>query len=398
MKLNSLVRVSFFALVVMALSGCEGDVRDLTEPVEANQLNLSTLSIAPLSSSRTSLTVNPDEAIAFTLAGTDGSGQSVDIASTNRRWSVSDNNIATISDDGIFRGTQEGVVDISVLVGEVRAPPFTVNVSFGTLDRIGEIVGSEELQPCLAQTYSTEGIFTDGSPRDLDSVSWSIEPTESGTLTEGTESGSIILSGTTSGPITLIATSDNLSGSKVLTIDDSLETIGLANGLSLAANATLQLVAQGNYANESSPRDITNAVAWSITQGSDQAAVDDAGLVSGIAEGSAAVQAACGADINAVTNLTITAQITQLVADGGTDIDLSVGQLEQLRIATGTVYDEDEDVTELASWGVVGIDNTIASVSNVSSTRGQVTGLTRGEVIVRASYNNVSINFTIDVN
>ncbi|MEE9334779.1 MAG: hypothetical protein V3U65_11895 [Granulosicoccaceae bacterium] len=404
MKLSPVLRFSVLAFCTLLLSACEGDARDLTEPVEAGRLNISSLQIVPPSAAIIPLTVNPDKATAFTLAGINASGQDIVIDAANRRWSVSNANIAAVNENGVFTGLQEGEVDVYALVGGVSAPPFTVDVSFGILSDIGDIEGNMALQPCLAQTYSTSGVFSDGSRRALDSVSWSVEPQESGTFEVGTESGSIHLSGTTSGPITLTATSNNLSGSRVLNIDNTLEAISLPDGLSLAANATLQLAAQGSYSasGENEIKNITDAVAWSITQGENQANVGNTagskGLVSGMAEGSAEVQANCGPDVSARTTLTITPAVTQLVADGGTDVNLSVGQLEPLRISTGSIYDRNMDVTRLATWDVVGVDDSVVSVSDASDTKGEVMALARGEVIVRATYNSVSINFTVDVN
>ncbi len=398
MKLASLLNVSLLALSALALSACEGDARDLTEPVEASRLNLASLRIVPPAGSNSPLTVNPDELISFSLEARNTANQVIDIASTNRRWSVSDASIATINQDGFFTGLLEDEVDIYVSIGDVLAPPLTVEVSFGVLSEIGEIEGAPQLQQCIAQTYSADGIFTDNSSRNLDTVSWSLEPTESGSISVDEESGAVTLTGTTPGAITLTATSDGISGSRVLNIDSSLESIALTDGLSLAANGALQLVAQGSYMGQVEAVDISSAVAWSITQGTDQADVSNTGLLSGKAEGSVVVQAACGADTSASATLTITPEITQLVAEDGTDVDLNVGEIVQLQIATGAIYDEDNDVTRFATWDIVGLDESVASVSNASGSKGRITGLTRGEVTVRAIYQNESIDFIIDVN
>lgn len=395
---RSTARLGVLALVLGAvlLSGCEGDARDLTEPVEAKRLNLASLRIVPPTGTITPLYINPETKIAFRLEATNTANQKFDINSANRRWAVSDDSVATINDDGYLTGVQTGMVEVRVLIGEIWAPVFNVNVSFGTLSAISEIAGAEALQPCVAQTYSAKGSYTDGSTRGLPAVRWRVLPQENASFIDGEISGSIDLSATIPGELMLTATVDNISADKTLSVDNSLQSIRLAENLSVPADGTLQLIAQGGYmgAENIELKNITAQAAWSITQGEDQASIGNTstnkGLLSGISTGSVMVQAACG-DVTAETTVLVTESVTQLTTDEGTSFTLLLnGPVQQLR-----VFESGIEVTELATWGPVGSDTGVARVSNAEGTRGEVTPVTQGDTIIRATYNNATIDFDI---
>ena len=391
------------------LNGCTGDVRDLSEPVEASRLDLATLTIVPPEGALEPLVINPGEQVSFALTGTNSLGQSLAIPSTNRRWAVSDSSVATINEDGLLTGAQNGTVQVSAMLGEERTPEFTVEVEFGVLSGVSVVADTTELQPCLAQTFTAAGTYTDpsniavSSQRSLFDVDWTIDPADSATLVAGDTPGSITVAANTSGSLTLTASADGFFGQATLTVDSSLESLSIPDAIRIPANESLQLVGFGNYTTDDANQaiDITDGLNWTILTGEESASVGNTSsnkaLLSGITNGPAQVQAACG-DISAVTQVDVVDPITILSAeDDDTDIGLLVGGVaRQLNISTGSSYDEDDDVTNLATWGVQGPTG-VASVSNTGDTRGIVTAVGVGTVRVIATFDSASIEFTVTV-
>lgn len=396
---------------VVLLTGCHGDVRDLSEPVEASRLNLASLAIVPPEGSLTPLVINPGEQISFKLTGTNTAGETIAIASDNRRWVVSDESVATINDDGFLTGVQDGTVQVRARLGEVWTQEYTVEVAFGVLTGVSIIAATSDLQPCVAQTYTAAGSYTNPlssappTQRNLNDVAWTIDPAGSATLEDGDAAGSVIVSAITPGTISLTAAADGFFAQSALTVDNSLQSLSVPEAIRIPQNETLQLAGFGNYTNGDANQaiDITQSLSWSITSGEDSARVGNTAgnkaILTGLATGPAQVQAACG-DITAATQIEVTDPVTTLSAeDDDTDISLLAGGAgRQLNISTGSSYDEDDDVTNLATWGTVGAGSgDIVVVSNSGDTRGFVTPLAAGEATVRATYNGRDIDFTITV-
>ncbi len=404
-------RLASAIVCAVLLTACHGDARDLTEPVEASRLSLASLAIVPPEGTLTPLVINPTEQISFGLTASNTVGQTFAVASTNRRWVVSDASVATINENGLLTGLQDGTVQVRARLGEVWTPEFTVEVSFGVLSGVSILADTSNLQPCRAQTYTAVGSYTNPltnappTQRSLADVEWTIDPEGSATLLDGDVPGSVLVSATTSGNLSLTATADGFFQQTALTVDNSLQSLSVADAIRIPQNETLQLTGFGNFATAmaSEAVDITQSLSWSVASGEDNASVGNSAsnkaLLTGIATGPAQVQAACG-DITAVTLVEVTDPITTLSAeDNDTEISLLAGGAgRQLNISTGSSYDEDNDVTNLATWGTVGAGSgDIVMVSNSGDMRGFVTPVAAGEATVRASYNNREIDFTITV-
>lgn len=365
----------------IVLASCSGDGRPLEEAVETNQLNLvrNGLAIVQPTGLLNPLFVNPGEQINFSILATNSAGESLPLSVADRRWSVSNPAVASIDGNGKFIGIADGFVQVGLQIGGLTAE-FDVTVAEGTLTAINVIEedpmeGESSLERCLPEMYRATGTFThtfSGEPatssRGLVNVDWSVNDPEMGSATAQ-------LNGTTSvtafnaGELELTATVGNLSDTEPLTVSSTLDRIEISPALlTVMAGSDLQVFANGFYlrGDEETPTpiDITQSVNWSLPTDNGFATVSNVaptkGLVAGIAEGNPEITAACGDDIQAVGTIVVQADdgsvSTELAFDGGRNQRISLSQgTRQLRVSTGSEYDEDNDVTDDddTTWTVV---------------------------------------------
>ena len=120
-----------------------------------------------------------------------------------------------------------------------------------------------------------------------------------------------------SGAATITAKSGTFTSSAAITVNGGTSVTLTAIAISPAnptipINTTQQLTASGSYSDGSS-RDLTNVVAWSSSTIAN-ATVDAAGLVSGVAAGSATITATLGS-VSKSTSVTVTAPCTGAICN-----------------------------------------------------------------------------------
>ena len=385
------------------LVGCSGDARPLEEAVEASRLGLVALSIVPPANTLDDhLTIATDQQASFTLTGEDVNGASLEIDGTDRRWSVSAPGIVAIDENGSITGITEGSVEIGVRLGGVQAPAYTVVVSDAALAGIDSIQGAETLSRCVPQSYAAIGLYDDGSRRVVPQAVWALDSEINASL-QNALGGTIEVNATESTTLTLSVNSGSATASTVLTVSDTLSSLVITPlSASIDVDGTVQLSATGQYAATATDGttdtdsanltgiDITDNVDWQVIDGSAVASVSNAGisrgLVLGLDDGSATIEAACGST-TARRVVDVTADTISAISLSESALTLLVGETYNLEVSSGSTYDADNLLTDSASWS--SSNSSILTVGNDTDNKGLLTtsGST-GSVTITVSYTN----------
>ena len=388
------------ALPLLQLAACSGDARPLQEAVEVNQLDLATLSIVPPASVLLPLVINSDQQVAFTLVGGDSGEALLSLSERNRRWSVTDPLVASITENGVLTGHNEGVTTLSVQVGEIIAGAMEVTVSDATLSRVERIAGAMTVDRCVPASYHAVGLFSDGSLRNLSEVDWSIDNGTLATVQQNPD-GSAVINGINTGSVTLTGSSANRQNNAMVVVSDSLLSIDIEpDTLAVSVGNTQQLDAVGTYQTDTLRTIvITDAVQWQIISGMEVASIGNLspsqGQVSGLTTGNATVQVSCGELQSTRVYQVINGNLT-FEQDNPLELSLSGFQPTQLRVASGSSYASSNDVTDDATWSITEGASVII-LNNSGSDKGEVTAQSIGSAIVQATYNGQSSTLQITV-
>jgi len=211
-------------------------------------------------------------------------------------------------------GTRTGTLTIT---DSGNNSPQTVGLSgTGTTTGLMSIKVSP-INPSVAagamEQFHAKGTFTGGSTYDLtQSVTWSSSNQAVATIsnTVGTQGLATALTGGTS---TIMASISGISGSTLLTVTATLQSITVTPaGPSIAAGATQQFTAMGNYS-DGSMQNLTMSVTWSSSNHAVATISNTSGsqgLATGIGVGTSTITATLGSVFSSTT-LTVTQTTTQ---------------------------------------------------------------------------------------
>ena len=165
---------------------------------------------------------------------------------------------------------------------------------------------------------------------------------------------------------------------------------------SVPVNGTLQFTATGHYS-DGSTQDITTGVTWTSSD-TTIATISNAsgsnGLATGVARGSATIQATQGTPFGKAT-FNITEPLTMITISPA---NASVANgIPQQFTALGTYADNSTgDVTGLATWSST--STSVATISNVSAFNGLASTLSAGSTTIQATLEGVpgSTSFTVN--
>ncbi|MGO9449596.1 MAG: Ig domain-containing protein [Candidatus Binataceae bacterium] len=164
----------------------------------------------------------------------------------------------------------------------------------------------------------------------------------------------------------------------------------------IAKGTTAQLTATGNFT-DGSTQDLTNPVGWtsadnSIAQVSD--AVGSKGLVTGTKVGATTIMATLNGIVGSAT-VTVSAATLTSITITPPDPSIAKGLTVQLT-ATGNFTDgSTQDLTHYAGW--TSAANSIAQVSNFSTSAGLVTGINPGTTTIKATAYGIIGSTTVTV-
>jgi len=328
----------------------------------------------------------------------DGSKQDVTSQAT---WSSSDATIATVGNTATTKGQVTGVAVGTVTVtATMQAVSGTVqiNVVAKKITSIGITPTQPILQRGVTQPFMATAVYDDNSTGDVtQQATWSTADT--GVLTvvaTGASAGlaTAVAAGTTS----ITATLGGISGTTSVTVTaPTLTSISVTPATAtLFVGTTSPFKAQGTYS-DLSTADLTDSVTWSTdttTVASVSNAAGTRGLVTALAVGTTNLMASLS---GVVGTAIVTVSVVPLVSIAVTPnpLNLPLGLTLPLK-ATATYGDKStQDVTTSATWTVG--DSSIATVGNVGTAAGQVTGMKVGSTTVTATLSGISGSATVTV-
>ena len=195
---------------------------------------------------------------------------------------------ATVSNTGLLTGIRvgHGLLQGSVTIDGIRKTSIsTVTVTPAVLTTITIAPANPSIANGTSLPLTASGTFSDGSVQDLThSVSWTSSPESTAIVDpEG------VVTGTAEGSATITATQEGVSGSTTVTVTPAVITsLALTPvGSCIAVGGTVQLTATGTFS-DGSTQNLTNECSWI---GASAASVTQTGLVTGIRDGFANIQA-----------------------------------------------------------------------------------------------------------
>lgn len=320
-------------------------------------------------------------------------------------WDSSDIAMATVDTDGLAKGMSAGIVEVSAVaningVGVRDTAELTITDAIATELRVSPEVAS--VSKGLTQAFKAEMVFSDGSTQDVttdSSLTWTSSDEAIATIdTSGLATGVTAAAS----PTTIKAhISDSLNSTAELTVTDAVIT-----SLEVSPDTDTTTVGQTRPFNvkaifsDGTGLDVTNdpSVSWST---SDPAVASittgqtiDNGMVTGVSAGTVEVRASTtveGETIGDNALLNVTTERLVYIDIVPVTVDVGVGKATTLT-ARGTYTDgETADITREVDW--TGQDTSVATVGNGVVDGGVVTGVALGGTTTIASlsdgYGNV---------
>lgn len=398
-----IVRTAFITLLLLAGVACSGDPRPLQEAVEVSDIGLTRLTIDTGITLTEDIYINPAEQLQFDFTAYDAEANELAVVNTDRRWSVSDNNVASITDQGLLTGLSNGQVSVGIRIGGVIAAPVTVFVSDAELASIDKFNGPASLTECSrSEAYSVLGTYTDASERELKDVTWSLTDPDSGVLLDATTE-SVVVGALSPGSITLRAQENGVSGDFIIGVEPGVDAYTVVpEELVMERSSSTSLVARATYG-ENAIASVSEITTWTLLEDNGVATLNqqpgETGVITSVEVGSTSVRATCGDQTGTVfVTVTLPGEITRLEIDTSEDpliLNLTSSG-EQLVVLASTQGGSVENVASLASWQILSGD-TVLSVDNTGSDKGFITPLQSGSAVVEASYGGEEATLRVTV-
>jgi len=377
-------------LCCLALVGCEkGDPTALKEAVNAAELNVTSITVQPVDG-----TVTTGYEVQFTATGHRPDGSTVDVTNSVT-WVSTNTSVVTITSSGLATTAADGSVTISAsLVSATGSTSLTA--SSQPLQSIAILADTATpnnltVSACRNLQLKAIGTYADGERTVIpitNYVSWSIVAGNGDVNDQG------LLKSYSDGIIDVDASLDAVIGTAAVTAANDLTQISVTPAAqNVAINGTLQYSATGTY-NNSTTADITDNAAWA----SSNTAVADfndptPGLITALTQGTTNVTASCGATVSSNASLTVSSEVLdylRLEDANGNNINTYQTQVDAITQLTLRAYytnGTDSDVTESAQWSIEPSSPTgIVTVSNLSGTKGRVTGVAVGQTNILVTY------------
>lgn len=323
---NRKTAIAALALVSLVLAGC-GTNKTST----STQTSFSSIAITGATG-----TIAKGLTVQLTATGTVTGGTSQNITDA-ASWSSSNPAVITVSATGLVTAVSIGSATIGVLDGSVNQT-LTMTVTPAIVSSIAITGSSSSLPVGLTLQLTATATYSDGTVSNLTTATWQSSNSAVATVTGG------LVTAVTTGPVTIKATDSatNVSGTFQLTVTPpTLQSIAVtAASSSIYTGQTLQLTATGTLS-DSSTTVLTSTATWNSL--SPAVATVSAGLVTGVAPGTAGITASSGGITSAPFTVTVAAAGAILIAP--TQPQLQLGSTLQVSASNNT-----GDITNQVAW------------------------------------------------
>lgn len=358
----------FFALLLSAFltgCGCGGGDNPPSPPV------LMSLEVSPVDPS---IALGTAQQFKATGVFSDNTTQDMTESVT---WSLSDEAIASISNDaatkGLAHSLSAGTTKVTATSGSVSGST-SLTVTAATLVSIEVTPENPTSAAGASQQFKATGMFTDNSTQDVTSlVTWSSsDPSISMISNDAASKG--LARALSAGTITVTATSGDIFGSTSFTVTGaSLVSLDVTpKNPIVVTGMTQQFKATGTFS-DNSTQDLTSVVTWSssaLAIASISNAAGSRGLATSLSGGTTSITATFG-NITAQTTMTVTT--LTLVSIKVTPVNPMTHFGAAVRFKATGIYSDNSsrDITTVVTWS--SSDTSIATISNAPDTKGVAT-------------------------
>lgn len=291
-------------------------------------------------------------------------------------WSSSNENVATVDENGVVTGVGNGRATITATCGEFEVIcDATVQVH---IDSIEIINGDITLYKGQTENLTVKFNPTDFS--DSKTLIWSTDNEDAVLISNGTVTAKDVGTAT----ITAETVNGKKASIKVTVPEVKAETLTLNKNITtLEKGETETLIAQIMPENTT---DATNVV-WSVDN-EDIITIDENGTITAVAPGTGIVTAKLG-DLEATCTVTVTSTLKSIVLNKN-NIELETGEKSEALVVTLNPSDATVNVTDV-KWE--SLNTSVATIDE----NGVVTAVAPGTAIVRATLAGKSADCTINV-
>jgi len=423
------IGIALFVAVGVAAVGCHGSNPTAPSSPQAPStpaaptptgVGLSVLGLAI----DTSISINVGQSIQVSASATMSDGSRTDVTNTST-WTSDSSAVASVSSSGLITGKSAGDATITSNYSNIIAR-LHVSVKGGSSGGSGapgnsggptvsglSISGTATVLVGASSQLTVTAAMSDGSQQNVTSqASWTSGAPQIATVSAG------LVRGVAPGTATLQVGFSGASAQIPVQVQaapggggggtggggnggggnggggsggnpPSVQNLVVGGSMNLTAGGTSQLTAIASLS-DGSQQNVTAQATWASS--APQVATVSAGLVHGVAAGSATIQVAYGgsnAQVKVKVDAGSTPPTVESVAIGGT-LALNVGDNSQLTATANLSDGTQQIVTGQATW--TSSASPIASVAG-----GLVKGVAAGSATVQASYGGATAQVTIQV-
>jgi hypothetical protein len=305
-------------------------------------------------------------------------------------WISSNSATATIAPGGMAASVDSGTTVITAKSASITGST-NLTVNPASLVSITVTPANPEIAKGTTQQFTATGLFSDNSIQDVTTTAtWSSSDTNVATV--GNTIGSKgLTTGLAGGAATVTATSGDISGSTLLTVNGvNLVSIAIAPvNPAIAKGTKQQFTATGTFS-DSTTQNLTASVTWSSSN-TGVATISNAaganGLASSVAAGSTTIKAVSGS-ISGSTTLTVNPATLMSIAVTPSNQTIAKGANQQFT-ATGTFSDSStQNLTAAVTWS--SSNTAAATISNAAGSNGLATSIAEGSTTIKAMSGTVS--------
>jgi Flp pilus assembly secretin CpaC len=259
----------------------------------------------------------------------------------------------------------------------VVSPAVPLTVTSATLTSIAVSPGAASLAPKATQQFTAIGRFSDGTTQDItSSVAWSSSNATVATI--GAQNG--VALGQGAGTTQITATSGSIVSPGVTLTGTAAVVQSIAvtpASASIARNGTIQVVATGTFS-DGTKQNVTPSATWTSSQNG--IASVGAGLVRGLAPGSAQITAALNGVSSPAVSVTVTSATLKSISVTPSSLAIAAGTSLEFS-ATGTYSDGSvQTITSSVAWG-----SSETAVATINASSGLATGVAAGTTSITAT-------------
>ncbi len=304
-------------------------------------------------------------------------------------WGSSASSVATISNtsgsQGVATGIGQGPTTISAGLDGITGSTVLTGTS-AVLQSIAITPGNPPVVVGDSEQLTATGTFSNGSTQNLtDVVTWSSATSTVATISNTGGSQGIATAAST-GSSSISATVDGVTGTTVLTVTPTLQSITITPANSTVPEGeTEDLTATGSFANGTT-ENLTGDVTWASTNTAAVGisnTVGSAGAAFAQGVGTSSITAAFEG-IAGATSITVGPPVLASISVNGASMSILDGATDQFT-ATGVYSDGvTENLTNQVTWG-----STTPAVATISP-QGLASGAVAGASTITASYQGLT--------